>query len=263
MNGATKLLMPGLIGGGRTFEPETNTLLASFSVAPSQQRQRDINTLISTLKNNGLWATLDFLFLNAAHDAQAGKVNWINPAVGLLTAVGGLTFTVNEGFKGNGTDAYLQSALAWTSLTKLVQDSATIGAWISGGTDAAADKYAIGCIGTTSYLLRPRSAAAQINAAVSSSNIALGASATILGHTVATRRSSTDVESYRNGVSVATAATASTGKTGGAIQLLKTSGIYSDFQIKSAHAGSGISDAQATLLYDALNTYQAAILANP
>ncbi len=213
------------------------------------------------LAAGGLLSKLDFLYFFAAHDAQAGLLNWPDPTRGLVTPFNSPTFTVNQGYTGNGTSAYLQSSLLWTGLTKLVQDSAHIGAWVGGGTDAAADKYIMGAPGTTTYTLRPRAAAGTILAAVSANNQALGASATILGHTVASRRSSTDTEGYRNGVSNGTSATVSASKTGGVIHFLKTSAIYSDFQIKCAHAGSGLTTAEVLNLYNIINTYLTAIAA--
>ncbi len=61
---------------GASNEAETDALIARMTVAPTATREGHINTLIKGLKDDGLWAKLDGLWVCAAHDKQAALLNW-------------------------------------------------------------------------------------------------------------------------------------------------------------------------------------------
>jgi len=71
-----------------------------MSVAPSAARQLVIDALIRQLKDAGVWAKLDVLYVIAAHDIQAGRVNWKNPGTFTATEVSAPTFTTDRGYAG-------------------------------------------------------------------------------------------------------------------------------------------------------------------
>ncbi|MFG1423925.1 hypothetical protein [Roseixanthobacter liquoris] len=64
--------------------PETLGLLARMSVPPSPARRTQIDTLVKGLIAAGLWTKLDALYLTAAHDAQAARLNLV-PWTGTVT----------------------------------------------------------------------------------------------------------------------------------------------------------------------------------
>jgi hypothetical protein len=110
------------------YETETTTLLAAMTVEPSTVRKDQINDMIVELKDNGLWAKLDLLYVTAAHDSQAGRLNWKTPASNTLTTAGGTpSFTVDRGFTG-GPTGYLTTSTAVNALTQYTQNSACVGA---------------------------------------------------------------------------------------------------------------------------------------
>ena len=90
------------------FEPETIALLSRMSTTPDITRRNIINDLIKGLKDDGIWNLLDVLVINAAHSAQAGILNWINSSH-TSTLVNAPTFTLNQGFTGNGSTSYIDT----------------------------------------------------------------------------------------------------------------------------------------------------------
>ncbi len=69
---------------GQPLAPETAGLLARMSVPPSPARRTHIDTLVKSLIAAGLWTKLDALYLLAAHDAQAARLNLV-PWTGTVT----------------------------------------------------------------------------------------------------------------------------------------------------------------------------------
>lgn len=244
------------------YAVESLQLFSQWQIQPSATRKGHADTFIKALKTAGIFPDkLDFLYVLASHDEQSACLNWVAPTVGAMVPTNAPTFAANQGYTGDAVSKHLITSLTWATLTKLTLNSAHLGTWISGGTDAAADRYAIGATGSTTYSLRPRAASGNMSAFISSGTSTLGASSTIIGHSIASRRASGEVEGYKNGASNGTNTTASTTKTGGQITLLRTSSTYANFQLKCAHAGSGLSDTEASDFYNALNTYLTAIAA--
>ncbi|MFG1427601.1 hypothetical protein [Roseixanthobacter glucoisosaccharinicivorans] len=69
---------------GQPPAPETASLLTRMSVPPSPARRTQIDMLVKSLLAAGLWTKLDALYLLAAHDAQAARLNLI-PWTGTVT----------------------------------------------------------------------------------------------------------------------------------------------------------------------------------
>lgn len=113
------------IRGGDFLLPETQALVRAMSVAPSGARVITINNTIQALIANGIWPRLDFLYLHAAHDAQAGLLNWIAPTTLLLTNNNSTTFTTDRGYTGDGVSMSLSNTNYTPS--KWTQDSGSAG----------------------------------------------------------------------------------------------------------------------------------------
>lgn len=108
------------MGGSYTVvNAETTTLLAAMSVQPDQRRTAIIDTFIGALKAAGVWSKIDAMWVAAAHDEQAGRLNWKSPGSFTLTAVNTPTFTTDRGFNGNGSTSYLDTG--WDRSTDGVQ----------------------------------------------------------------------------------------------------------------------------------------------
>lgn len=137
----------GVIASGAGFTPQAQALFARMSPAPSAARKIIINQLIASLIAAGCWVKLDLLQVYAA-DAQANALlNWISASFN-GTAVNSPTFTVDRGFRGDGSTSYIDTGYAAASGSKWAQNSHTFGRWLQsasgagGGSDFGADEAA-------------------------------------------------------------------------------------------------------------------------
>lgn len=79
------------------YTAEAVALFAAMSVQPDATRKGLINACIVSLKASGVWAKEDWLVVFAAHDEQAGLLNWKDPSQS-FSKVGLVTFTTDRGF---------------------------------------------------------------------------------------------------------------------------------------------------------------------
>jgi hypothetical protein len=126
---AVAVVAAGASGGG--FSPEAEALFAAMTVQPDNARKIIINDMIVALIAAGVWDKLDLFYTMAAHDEQAGRLNWVSPGNDTLaTGPGNVapTFTVDMGYSGVGhpapTGAGFTTGRAETALTKALQNDA-------------------------------------------------------------------------------------------------------------------------------------------
>jgi|GEM_PF-1652617 len=110
-------------------DADADALFAAMDVAPSDVRKARIKVLIAALKAAGVWSKLDLLYMLAAHDAQAARLNWINPATFTATEIDGPVFTTDRGYATDGAASVL--SFGWRPIdgVKLQRNSASIGGW--------------------------------------------------------------------------------------------------------------------------------------
>jgi hypothetical protein len=126
------------------FETETFALIAEMDPAPSEVRKSAINTLIRTLKDDSIWDELDRLWVMKAHDAQAAKLDWKNPATSAyaLTEVGSPTFTADVGYTGNGSSSYLNTNFnPSTDGVQFTQNGASMGVYLDDVGSSASNRW--------------------------------------------------------------------------------------------------------------------------
>lgn len=156
------------VGGGRAtaVADETNTLIAAMTVPPDATRANLINQAIVGLKNAGIWSTLDVLYVLAAHDAQAARLNWKNPATFAASAVNSPTFTTDRGYAGDGATSRVDSTFNPTTAGgQFAQDSNHIACWtVTNAANNSAD------VGANTNSIVPRSGGTQL--AIRNSNTA-------------------------------------------------------------------------------------------
>ncbi|GGF53248.1 hypothetical protein GCM10007301_10890 [Azorhizobium oxalatiphilum] len=109
--------------------PETMALVARMGTPPPLSRQWLIDRLVGELVKAGVWAKLDALYLLAAPDAQAARLNWISSAYG-LTAVNSPAFTVDRGYASDGAAGHLVTGFVPGAGTLFQQDAAGLGTWV-------------------------------------------------------------------------------------------------------------------------------------
>jgi hypothetical protein len=93
---------------GTTWQTETTTLLARVSSAPSVALTNLINTTIAGLKSDGVFTKGDCLYVRGVHESTLALQNWIKNAHN-STLVNSPTFTVKQGFTGDGATNYINN----------------------------------------------------------------------------------------------------------------------------------------------------------
>lgn len=105
-------------------------LISRMTIAPSDTRREIIEGLISDLRACGVWDKLDALYVFAAHDVQAARLNWKGSVVADATTVNAPLFTVDRGFTGDGGAAYLDTNTVPTQYVKYTANDATLGVYV-------------------------------------------------------------------------------------------------------------------------------------
>lgn len=98
---------------------EAAALVAAMNVAPNPTRLALIDAFIGGLKAGSIWSKLDVLWVLAAHEEQAARLNWKSPGNFTLTAVNGPAFAVDQGFTPNGSSSWLDTG--WDRATNGLQ----------------------------------------------------------------------------------------------------------------------------------------------
>ena len=238
---------------------EARALVVAMSVKPNDTRKALIDALITGLKADGLWTILDALYLLAAHDAQAGKLNWKAPGTYTLAESGTGTWTTDRDWAGNGVDGRLTTGAAPASLTNFLQDNASAFVWSR--TAAASAANALGLAANANVQLNPRSTVGDVFAHrindITGANIA---NASGLGFYVSCRTGATATQGYKNGAAFGSAGAATTtARSANNIVLGGHQATYATTAIAAAGLGAGMDATQNANLYARLNTFMSAI----
>lgn len=249
------------------FSARATAYFAAMSVLPNTGRRNLLAALIDGIEADGLAGDIDCLFIMAAHDAQAARVNAWDPAQ-VASVVGGMTFLQDRHYVGDGSTGYLASGFNPTvGGRKFTQNSAHMGVWCRNNVtlSTAID------VGTTSSRINSRdSASVPIRAnSTTATNGTLG-TATSVGHTAWSRSGSGSATGnvYRDGVSIGTISTttaalpnsefligANNSNTSGGI----TAAGFSTRQLAVGHWGSHLPAAKLAALRARLATYLTAV----
>jgi hypothetical protein len=217
---------------------------------PGGTRKGLINDLVLGLKSDSIWSKITALYLLAAHDNVAARVNIKTPAT-VATANGGLTFTADQGYAGNATDAYVDTSLTATTITRT---DATMFALCNSVSTTSLSP--IMGYETTGEIRLDSNTLASNRARLGS---ATGSAPTTLpgnDNFIAVRRSGTaqtiNVDtSVEGSVTVTDSATGATNP----IYLLRVSSTYGNSQISIAGWGVWLTDTETNNLRTRLRTY--------
>lgn len=245
-----------------SYAAETTALLARMTVQPSAARAQVIDNLIGSLKSAGVWAKLDCLYVLAAHDAQAGRLNFKGSSF-TLTGVNSPTFTTDRGYAGDGSTSLLDSGFnPSTAGGAFALNSAHLGVWMQQDT-AASGVFPFGNLAAT---IAP-------NQATGTQQVRLNASATAttgavtsgLKHYALNRNNSATIDSWIGGAKAISAfaqtssAMSSLTMTVCGRQTAAGTYQYDSRRIAAAHWGSALADADVSALYNALSAYMTAV----
>lgn len=244
------------------YELEAKTLFSKMSSPPDSGRKRIINNLIKRLKADGQWNLLDVIWIFAAHNQQASRLNWKSPDNFTLTEVNTPTWTKDNGYTGNSSNMYLDTG--WdisNNGVNATQNSTCIG--IYSRTDSATSVISIGS--TTAgngNTLNLRTGGTTLGRRVNSAAVNAGSNAASLGLHYAYRTGSVNTIVGKNGSDINTSASTSVAVSSNDIYILcnnadGTAGQFSGRQYSMAFIGSG--SINNLLLFNAIEEYMDAI----
>jgi len=122
-------------------------VFAQSGVVVSDAQAILVNTLIVGLKADSVWDKLDRLWLFAIEDADEA----LNDIVvgGIATTVNAPTFTVNQGYAGDGSTSYVNTNYApGTDGTYYTLNAAHFSVWDNTNRSAANNQITLGCRNT-------------------------------------------------------------------------------------------------------------------
>jgi hypothetical protein len=242
----------GMCDGNYGFE--TRLLLANMTTEPDAARRYLIDETIKALKDAGIWSKLDMLYMLAAHDSQAARLNWLNPAGPALSAVNSPTFTTDRGYAGNGTSSYLNTSLSPNTFDHLRRDSAHLGFWQV--TNASTNSNDIGIFGDANTRLRNYNSGSSLAGRLHDATTGIFTTSSSTGHAVINRSAASARQFYQSGTSVGTDSVTSTaGPSGSSLNLLRADASYTADQLAAAHAGASLSSTEVANLYTILRDY--------
>lgn len=243
--------------------PEADLLIDTMTVRPQGNRAFLISNTIRRLKAADIWTKLDVLWMLAAHDAQAGRLNWKTPASFALTAVNSPTFTTDRGYAGNGTTSYLDTGfILGTHAVQSTATAACAGVYLNGGTTTpASGAVNLGVNDFTNSTILPRGTSSggtgmrgRINS--TTTNDLSGTLTSPMGLYVLDRPSNTTLNGYDDGVLNGTVAQSSAALPATySVYLGANNSIgpgpanFSDNRIAAAFMGASLSAAQHLALY--------------
>lgn len=233
------------------FEPESLALFAAMTTAPTANRKGQINTLIRTLKNAGVWAKLTKIAVFAAANEQAALLDWKTPAGTAFTKAGTITFTTDRGFTGDGSSGYLDSGVAWNTLAS--QDNASMWAWSL--TEASANAVLLGgaASGATAFI-GPRNVAAFYVRANAGTTNTIDSNASSVGLFGWSRSSSGSFKAYRDKTE-STVTQASSAPSTSNLTVLRNATLYGPWRVPFIAVGASLTTAEQGALYDAVAAY--------
>ena len=206
-----------------------------------------------------MWSKLDFLYVFAAETNGGGEalLNWVNPGTynGLL--VNAPAFTVNAGFKGDGSSSYINTQFnPSTAGGKFSLNSASMGAYVNIVNTNETNTLMGSSAGN--LFLSPNNNLSQfrgsLNSTVDFSNKGVRSSTPQMVSVV--RPNATTITTYKGATSMGDAAVNATSIPNAIIRILMCPGSsYSNAEVSMAFAGAALTQADMTVLNNAWNAF--------
>lgn len=247
-----------LSAGGRSFDPAAIALFARMAVQPDATRMGHIDTLIADLKACGVWQKLDFMFIFAAHNPQAARLNWIeaNEAV----AVAAPAFTVDRGYKGDAVAAYIELPYGQASLVKAGTALDNNASWLAGVRQPGEflSRFVLGATTGIRFALSFPSGTS-VAFRNGQGTAADTFNSPLTGRFASTRSGATAHQVFRNGASLGATTTVSQASSSVNIRLLMGGSVYVDAEVTHYLVGSALTPTQQADADVALDKYLTAI----
>jgi len=248
-----------------TSDTSFDDLVAAMTGTPTDLRKGYIARCIGALYAGGVWAKTDVLWMLAAHDAQAARLNWITPASFTLSEVNSPTFTTDRGYAGDGSTSYLDTG--WDAATNGVsytQNSAHAGVYAR--TDGNGNvNLGTGTNTNATILIQAKvngsSSRVRVNATSAGGSTPTGQNGTMPLHRMGVRRASaTDIIPVLDGadgtsISFASTTLSATDLNFGRYNLTS----FGSGQTAAGHVGGALDATEGLAFYNALHDYMVAV----
>lgn len=253
----------GSVGKPYVFvNAEAAAVAAAFTTPATNARKALIDNLIGSLKSAGVWTLLDALWLTAAADSQAARINWKTPATFTLSPGNSPSFAADRGFSGDGSASFLNTGyVPSTAGLGMSLNSAHISGWSLSAVPAAGTQRMLGNISATtnrSFMI-PRNTSDIFTGILNDGTSLTAANATSSGQFILNRSGASARQVYGNGLSIGSDAIASAGLPTTAIVLDRDTTNFATLQIAQASIGQSLSGTQVTAFYSALLSYMQAL----
>ena len=126
---------------GVRYSAQADALFARMTTAPTPARKTAIDRFISSVVAAGAWSKLDALWVAAAHDEGAARLNWVDTSYTLIP-INSPNFQADRGYAGDGALSYLRTGFNPALAARYQRNSAHIAMWSL--TNSAADVIDIG-----------------------------------------------------------------------------------------------------------------------
>lgn len=243
-----------------TSDTSFDNLIAAMVVPPNNFRKANIAQLIQKLYAGGVWAKTDAMWVFAAHDEQAARLNWITPGTYTCTAVNSPTFVTDRSFAGNGSSSYLDTNFAPnTNAVQLTQNSAHYSLYLRTAQNGN-EPFSVNNAGFRNSVNAGTGTTARgrIN---SGTEVQAPAGGTLPNQAIGRRTDATNVSIMRDGVQVtAPTAAASAAFVSGNMRFgVRGSGTFLTSQMAGGALGGYLDDTESLAHYTAWNAYMVAV----
>lgn len=245
-------------------------VVANGGTIPTASRLRTVGTLVQGLKATGVWAKLDRLWLLAAADEIAARTDLV--ARVLASKTGSPVFTTDRGYDGEDSQTpvnFLNTLSPLTALSHYSLNSGHLSAWVltNLATSTASEGANMGVAngsGDSAKLFVTFSDGNVYPNINDQTAVSAGAPPTRIGHWIANRVVSTNVQVYRNGNSFADLSITSTAvPSGNPIILASNNAGLARAGNLNRHAavsiGGGLAASELAAFYGYLRDYMNAV----
>lgn len=256
---------------GLTPSPQAAAFLSRTSGLDTKHRNAYIK-LINGLVTDGLWDKIDALWILATADATTAGLNLKNTSF-TLSLTNSPTFTVDQGYTGNGTNQTISTGFAPASSgTAFSQNSASISAYVRNSRTSSNSSNIMGCApasGSTAFFMAPLQTSA-FGWTLNGTTFPSSANTDAQGFWTISRTASNNQPAYKNGLPFASNSGASGVLTNmtNAVRLLSNStsgGVGASFssdQLSAAHIGGAFNDVDVFNYSTRVNAFMTSIGAN-
>lgn len=244
--------------GAAALDPDAQAFITAAGITnPTQQTA--INQLVLSLKANNLWTKMTAIYPFVGGTASSHSYNLVNPAQYQITWNGTVTHNSN-GITGNGSTGYGNLNVAPNSIGS--QNDAHCSLYCRNNTATAPfDLYSDNVGETQSFGIILQFGGNGFYTKINTNSYTNVANASAVGFYASSRTSSTLTKGYKNGSAIVIGTSTSTGRNAFNLYICArnnagTADLFSSRNYAFATVGSGLTDADVSNLYTAVQAFQ-------